>query len=75
MSEKQREKMREKRQEQGHIPAMYSACDNSQSRSQYLADETQVRDLIDVSTSFWSAQMREPQLEFRTVSLIANMKF
>ena len=42
LSEKQKEKMREKKQEQGHIPAMYSACDNSQSRSQYLED-TQVR--------------------------------
>ena len=41
LSEKQKEKMREKKQEQGHIPAMYSACDNSQSRSQYLED-TQV---------------------------------
>ena len=45
LSEKQKEKMREKKQEQGHIPAMYSACDNSQSRSQYLED-TQVRVLL-----------------------------
>ena len=40
LSEKQREKMKEKR-DSSHIPAMYSACDNSQSRSQYY-DDTQV---------------------------------
>ena len=42
ISDKQREKMKEKR-DTSHIPTMYNTCDNSQSRSQYYED-TQVRE-------------------------------